>query len=169
MPMPIHLAHNLARRLTEVRRSGLLPYLGPDGKSQVTVEYRGGMPMRVDTVVISAQHSPEVGQDTIRKDILRHVVRAVISTHLLDENTKYFVNYPADTRRFVDHDTSPNLTIAGAAVVGVIRGESIASAEKGRRELAWVCALREPPGSVTAITTSVFTAESTIYFLILAV
>ncbi len=98
MPMPIHLAHRLTRRLSEVRRSDLLPYLGPDGKSQVTVEYREGTPVRVDTVVISAQHAPEIDQETIRKDILRHVVEAVVPAHLLDEGTKYFVN---PTGRFV--------------------------------------------------------------------
>jgi len=75
-----------------------LPYLGPDGKSQVTVEYREGTPVRVDTVVISAQHAPEIDQETIRKDILRHVVEAVVPAHLLDEGTKYFIN---PTGRFV--------------------------------------------------------------------
>ena len=98
MPMSIHLAHRLTRRLSEVRRSGLLPYLGPDGKSQVTVEYRDGAPVRVDTVVISAQHAPEIRQDTLRRDILRHVIDVVVPAHLLDERTKYFVN---PTGRFV--------------------------------------------------------------------
>ena len=98
MPMPIHLAHRLTRRLSEVRRSGLLPYLRPDGKSQVTVEYRGGAPVRVDTIVISAQHAPEIDQEVIRRDILRHVVEAAVPAHLLDERTKYFVN---PTGRFV--------------------------------------------------------------------
>ncbi len=98
MPMPIYLAHRLTRRLAEVRKSGVLPYLGPDGKSQVTVEYRDGRPFRVDTVVISAQHSPEVGLDTIRRDILAYIVGAVIPDGLLDQDTKYFVN---PTGRFV--------------------------------------------------------------------
>lgn len=98
MPMPIYLAHKLTKRLADVRRSGLIPYLGPDGKSQVTVEYQESVPVRVDTIVISSQHSPEVGQDTIREDILRHVVKAIIPAHLLDEGTKYFVN---PTGRFV--------------------------------------------------------------------
>ncbi|MGI6176769.1 MAG: methionine adenosyltransferase, partial [Christensenellales bacterium] len=98
MPMPIHLAHKLTRRLSEVRRSGLLPYLGPDGKSQVTVEYRNGAPVRVDTVVISTQHAPEVDQEAIRRDILHHVVEAVVPAYLMDEGTKYFVN---PTGRFV--------------------------------------------------------------------
>ena len=98
MPMPIHLAHRLTRRLSEVRRSGLLPYLGPDGKSQVTVGYRGGAPVQVDTIVISAQHAPGIDQEVIRRDVLRHVVEAAVPAHLLDERTKYFVN---PTGRFV--------------------------------------------------------------------
>jgi S-adenosylmethionine synthetase len=98
MPMPIHLAHRLTRRLAEVRKTGALPYLGSDGKSQVTVEYRDGRPFRVDTVVISAQHSPEVSLDVIRRDVLSHVVCAVIPDGLLDADTQYFVN---PTGRFV--------------------------------------------------------------------
>jgi len=98
MPMPIYLAHKLTRRLAEVRKDGTLPYLGPDGKSQVTVEYEDGAPVRVDTVVISTQHLPETGQERIRQDILRHVVQAVIPAGLLDINTKYYVN---PTGRFV--------------------------------------------------------------------
>ncbi len=98
MPMPIHLAHGLTRRLAEVRRDEMLPYLGPDGKSQVTVEYRAGVPVRVDAVVISTQHAPDVGQVTIRGDVLRHVIRDVIPPYLLDANTKYFIN---PTGRFV--------------------------------------------------------------------
>ena len=98
MPMPVYLAHRLTKRLADIRRDGTIPYLGPDGKSQVTVEYRDGVPRRVDTVVISAQHLPEIGRDTICEDILRHVVSAVIPGHLLDKNTKYHIN---PTGRFV--------------------------------------------------------------------
>ena len=98
MPMPIALAHRLTRRLAAVRKDGTLPYLRPDGKSQVTVEYRDGKPVRVDAVVLSTQHSADVSQDTIRRDMLEHVVRAVIPVELLDENTKYFIN---PTGRFV--------------------------------------------------------------------
>lgn len=98
MPMPIYLAHKLTKRLTEVRKNGILPYLRPDGKSQVTVEYRNGVPVRVDAVVISTQHAPEIEQDTIYEDMLRHVIRVGIPTDLLDENTKYYVN---PTGRFV--------------------------------------------------------------------
>ena len=98
MPLPISLAHKLALRLTEVRKSGLLAYLRPDGKSQVTVEYDGDTPVRVDAVVISSQHSPEVDMDTLRKDVMEQVIAPVIPAQLLDENTKYFIN---PTGRFV--------------------------------------------------------------------
>ena len=98
MPLPISLAHKLALRLTEVRKSGLLPYLRPDGKSQVTVEYDGDTPVRVDAVVISSQHSPEVEMDALRKDVMEQVIAPVIPAHLLGENTKYFIN---PTGRFV--------------------------------------------------------------------
>jgi len=99
IPMPIYLAHKLTRRLAEVRKDGTLPYLGPDGKSQVTVEYWEGVPIRVDTVVISAQHSPEVSLDTIREDILRHIVQPTLPNELLYKNdTRYLVN---PTGRFV--------------------------------------------------------------------
>ena len=92
MPLPISLAHKLSRRLAQVRKSRMLPYLRPDGKSQVTVEYAYGKPVRVDTVVISTQHDENVAQATIRDDVLKHVIREVIPASLLDESTKYFVN-----------------------------------------------------------------------------
>ena len=98
MPLPISLAHKLAKRLTEVRKNGTLSYLRPDGKSQVTVEYQDGKPVRVDTVVISSQHSPEITQEQLHADILREVIQQVIPAELLDENTKYFIN---PTGRFV--------------------------------------------------------------------
>ena len=99
MPMPISLAHKLAKRLTEVRKNGMFDYLRPDGKSQVTVEYdEDNQPVRVDTVVISTQHSPEVSLAQIREDMIEQVVKKVIPSHLLDENTKYFIN---PTGRFV--------------------------------------------------------------------
>ena len=99
MPMPISLAHKLAKRLTEVRKNGEMDYLRPDGKSQVTVEYdEDNQPVRVDTVVISTQHSPEVSLAQIREDMIEQVVKKVIPSHLLDENTKYFIN---PTGRFV--------------------------------------------------------------------
>jgi S-adenosylmethionine synthetase len=98
MPLPIMLAHQLAKRLAAVRKNGLLPYLRPDGKSQVTVEYRFGKPVRVDTVVIAAQHNPEVDEERLRADILEQVIKVVISPSMLDEHTKYWIN---STGRFV--------------------------------------------------------------------
>ena len=98
MPLPISLAHKLAKRLTEVRKNGTLDYLRPDGKSQVTVEYQDGKPVRVDAVVISSQHSPDVSQEQLHADIRREVIEKVIPAELLDENTKYYIN---PTGRFV--------------------------------------------------------------------
>lgn len=98
MPMPISLAHKLTKKLSDVRKEGILTYLRPDGKAQVTVEYEDDKPVRIDTVVISTQHSEEVGQDTIERDIKELVIKAVIPAELLDEKTRYFIN---PTGRFV--------------------------------------------------------------------
>lgn len=98
MPMPISLAHKLARKLTEVRKEHVLSYLRPDGKSQVTIEYHDGRPARVDTVVLSTQHAPEVSLSQLREDLKRYVIEAVIPSELLDENTKLLIN---PTGRFV--------------------------------------------------------------------
>ncbi len=98
MPMPITLAHKLTLKLSEVRKNGTIKYLRPDGKSQVTIEYDGDKPVRVDTVVISTQHGADVSHDTIEKDIMEHVIIPVIPKELLDEGTKYFIN---PTGRFV--------------------------------------------------------------------
>ena len=98
MPLPISLAHKLAKKLTEVRKNGALGYLRPDGKSQVTVEYDNGKPARIDAVVISTQHSPEVTQEQIHADVMEQVIRATLPAELLDENTKYYIN---PTGRFV--------------------------------------------------------------------
>ena len=98
MPMPIALSHRLAKQLAEVRKSGELPYLRPDGKSQVTVEYENGKPKRIEAVVLSTQHSADVEQKTIREDLIKKVVDEIIPQDLLDENTKYFIN---PTGRFV--------------------------------------------------------------------
>ena len=98
MPMPIQLAHNLTKKLSEVRKNGELPYLRPDGKSQVSVEYRDGKPFRVEAVVISSQHSDDVETEQLRGDIMEKVVKTVIPGDLLDENTKYHIN---PTGRFV--------------------------------------------------------------------
>ena len=98
MPMPVSLAHKLARRLTFVRKEGILPYLRPDGKTQVTIEYDGDRPKRVDTVLISTQHDEDVEQEQIKKDIIEHVIKEVVPAELIDEETVYHVN---PTGRFV--------------------------------------------------------------------
>lgn len=98
MPMPIQMAHDLTRKLTEVRKNGELPYLRPDGKSQVSIEYKGGKPVRVEAVVISSQHADDVTNETLRSDIMEKVIKAVIPAQLLDEKTKYHIN---PTGRFV--------------------------------------------------------------------
>ena len=98
MPLPISLAHKLSKRLTEVRREKIIDYLRPDGKTQVTVEYDEDKPVRVDTIVISAQHLPDVDMKVLKKDIIEKVIKPTVPANLLDENTKYFIN---PTGRFV--------------------------------------------------------------------
>ncbi|WP_432819799.1 methionine adenosyltransferase [Trichloromonas sp.] len=98
MPMPITFAHNLAKRLSEVRKNGLLPFLRPDGKSQVSIQYINDKPIRVDAIVVSSQHAPDVRYETLREAIIEEVVKKVIPDNLLDEKTKYFIN---PTGRFV--------------------------------------------------------------------
>ena len=98
MPMPIYFAHKLAKRLAEVRKENIISYLRPDGKTQVTVEYENDKPVRIDTIVISAQHDDDVSQEKIKEDIMKYVVNEVVPENLLDENTKYYIN---PTGRFV--------------------------------------------------------------------
>lgn len=98
MPLPVSLAHKLSKQLTEVRKNGTMAYLRPDGKSQVTVEYDDGKPVRVDAVVISSQHSADVDMEVLRQDVMEKVIRPIIPANLLDENTKYYIN---PTGRFV--------------------------------------------------------------------
>ena len=114
MPLPIQLAHRLVRRLSQARRDQTLPYLRPDGKSQVTVEYDQGRPVRVDAVVISTQHSPEVGGEQIREDVIDQVIRPTIPEHWLDRNTKYYVN---PTGRFVVGGPQGDTGLTGRKII----------------------------------------------------
>ncbi|MDY6881811.1 MAG: methionine adenosyltransferase [Desulfatiglans sp.] len=114
MPMPIYLAHGLTKRLTEVRKSGQLPWLRPDGKSQVTVEYEDWKPVRVHTVVIAAQHSPDVDYDTIRDEIIQHVVKDVIPPEMLHDDTQFFIN---TTGRFVIGGPLGDCGITGRKII----------------------------------------------------
>ncbi|WP_347451191.1 methionine adenosyltransferase [Acetoanaerobium noterae] len=98
MPLPISLAHKLAKRLSDVRKDKTLDYLRPDGKTQVTVEYEDDKPVRIDTIVISTQHNPEVTREQIEKDLIENVIKPIVDSKLLDENTKYLIN---PTGRFV--------------------------------------------------------------------
>ncbi len=98
MPFAISMAHKLSMRLTEVRKRGILPYLGPDGKTQITVEYEGDKPIRIDTVLISSQHDEQMDLDTIREDLIEKVIKEAVPQKYLDENTKYYIN---PTGRFV--------------------------------------------------------------------
>jgi S-adenosylmethionine synthetase len=114
MPMPISLAHKLSRKLSEVRKNGTLDYLRPDGKSQVTVEYIDDKPVRVDAVVISTQHGPEVDHATIEKDIIEHVIKEVIPANLLDDATKYYIN---PTGRFVVGGPQGDAGLTGRKII----------------------------------------------------
>ena len=114
MPLPISLAHRLARRLTQVRKDGTLEYLRPDGKSQVTVEYEGDTPVRIEAVVISSQHAADVDMETLRKDIMREVILPVLPADLVDENTQYYVN---PTGRFVIGGPNGDTGLTGRKII----------------------------------------------------
>ncbi len=114
MPLPITLAHRLTRQLAAVRKDGTLAYLRPDGKAQVTVEYEGSVPVRVDTVVVSSQHAEEVTQEQIHEDIIEHVIKAVIPAEMLDADTKYFVN---PTGRFVIGGPAGDSGLTGRKII----------------------------------------------------
>lgn len=114
MPLPISLAHRLSKQLTEVRKNGTLSYLRPDGKTQVTVEYEGNTPKRVDTVVVSSQHSPEVTNEQIRADIINHVINAIIPAEFMDAETKIYVN---PTGRFVIGGPAGDTGLTGRKII----------------------------------------------------
>jgi S-adenosylmethionine synthetase len=114
MPLPIQLAHRLSRKLAEVRRSQALPYLRPDGKSQVTVEYKDGRPTRIDAVVISTQHAPEVSNEQIREEILEQVIHSTIPSDLRDKETKYHIN---PTGRFVIGGPQGDAGLTGRKII----------------------------------------------------
>ncbi|MFD2170133.1 methionine adenosyltransferase [Tumebacillus lipolyticus] len=114
MPLPISLAHKLAHRLTEVRKNGTLPYLRPDGKTQVTVEYEGDKPVRIDTIVISTQHAEEVTLEQIKEDLHEHVINPVLPTELVGEDTKYFIN---PTGRFVIGGPQGDAGLTGRKII----------------------------------------------------
>ncbi len=114
LPLPIAMAHRLSRRLTEVRKNGTLPYLRPDGKTQVTVEYDDGKPVRIDAIVISSQHSEDVSHETIEKDLIGEVIRKVIPAEYLDENTKYYIN---PTGRFVIGGPQGDAGLTGRKII----------------------------------------------------
>ena len=114
MPMPAYLANKLALRLTEVRKNGTLPYLRPDGKTQVTVEYVDGKPVRIDAIVISSQHAPEITHEQIEKDLIENVVKTIVPAEMLDENTKYYIN---PTGRFVIGGPQGDAGLTGRKII----------------------------------------------------
>ncbi len=114
MPLPIYLAHRLTQRLAEVRKEGILPYLRPDGKAQISIKYIGDKPVYVDTVVVSSQHAPDVSQEKIHKDIIREVIRHVIPAHMMDENTIFHIN---PTGKFVIGGPQGDAGLTGRKII----------------------------------------------------
>ena len=114
MPMPAYLANKLSLQLTKVRKDGILAYLRPDGKTQVTVEYDDGKPVRVDAIVVSSQHAPEVSNEQIRADIIEKVIKPIVPAEMLDENTKYYIN---PTGRFVIGGPQGDAGLTGRKII----------------------------------------------------
>ncbi|OHE04328.1 methionine adenosyltransferase [Sulfurimonas sp. RIFOXYB12_FULL_35_9] len=114
MPLPIYLAHRLTQRLAEVRKEGIIPYLRPDGKAQISIKYVGDKPVYVDTVVVSSQHAPDVSQEKIHKDIIREVIRHVIPAHMIDENTIFHIN---PTGKFVIGGPQGDAGLTGRKII----------------------------------------------------
>jgi len=114
MPLPALLANRMSQRLTQVRKEGIIPYLRPDGKTQVTVEYHDNKPVRIDTVVVSAQHHPEIDADTLSRDIIEHVIKAVIPADMLDDKTRFFIN---PTGRFVIGGPQGDCGLTGRKII----------------------------------------------------
>jgi len=144
MPLPISLAHRLSRRLTEVRKDGTLTYLRPDGKTQVTVEYVDGKPKRIDTIVISTQHSPEVTQEQIKADLKRYVIDAALPAEFVDENTKYFIN---PTGRFVISGKDPSKVDRSAAYAARYVAKNVVAAglaDKCEVQVAYAIGVAHP-------------------------
>lgn len=114
MPLPIYLSHKVMKRLADLRKSGQIPYLRPDAKAQITVEYEGKQPLRIDTVVVSTQHDPDVDQNRIRQDVINQVIREVVPAELLDDQTRYFIN---PTGRFVVGGPQGDAGLTGRKII----------------------------------------------------
>jgi len=114
MPMPIYYAHRITKKLSEVRKNGALDFLRPDGKSQVTVEYENGTPIRIDAIVVAAQHTPNVSYNTIKESIIEEVIKKVIPEHLIDNKTKFFIN---STGRFVIGGPMADTGLTGRKII----------------------------------------------------